>query len=190
MYIYIRICIHICINIHIDESPAYRYSMECSQTWARAVADNCTTPSLSHLPKYDSFDMWNYTFDENQGSVWAHSMCFRAVLCVVGLIWSPRWHNTKPVSPASIRPSMEKSHTKRHDLLFCWILSGLVQQKQGNLKWLYVKRGVGGVASAICAFLGGMAHLVCEMNGVWNEWCVKWRCWWDPGLIVSSCNVL
>jgi len=35
-----------------------------------------------------------------------------------------------------------------------WIFSGLVQQKQGSLIEVYVKRGVRGVSSVISAFLG------------------------------------
>jgi len=53
------------------------------------------------------------------------------------------------------RPKMEKSHLKRHELLFWWIFSGVVQQKQGSLTYLCVKRGVRGVSSAMCPFLGG-----------------------------------
>jgi len=34
---------------------------------------------------------------------------------------------------------MEKSHLKHRKLLSCWILSGLVQQKQGSLTEVYVK---------------------------------------------------
>ena len=36
---------------------------------------------------------------------------------------------------------MEKSHMKCHELLLCWIFSGLVQQKQGT-GWL---RSVGSI---------------------------------------------
>jgi len=54
------------------------------------------------------------------------------------------------------RPKMEKSHLKRYKLLFCRIFSGLVQQKQGSLTWVYVRRRVRGVSSAIFAFLGGV----------------------------------
>jgi len=46
----------------------------------------------------------------------------------------------------------------RHELLFCWIFGGLVQQnlKQGSLNQVYVKRTVRGVSSAISAFVGGL----------------------------------
>jgi len=35
---------------------------------------------------------------------------------------------------------MEKSHLKRNELLVCWIFSGLLQQKQAGLTYLYVER--------------------------------------------------
>ena len=35
-----------------------------------------------------------------------------------------------------------------------WVFSGLVQEKQGSLMEVYVKRGVRGVSSAISAFVG------------------------------------
>jgi len=56
----------------------------------------------------------------------------------------------------NLRPKMEKSQTKCHQLLFGWIFSGLVQQKQSTSTELNVKRGVRGVQSANSRFLGGI----------------------------------
>jgi len=61
-------------------------------------------------------------------------------------------------SSETTRPRMEKSHQKRHKLLFCWIFNGLVQQK-GSLTWLRVKPGVRGVSHAISPFLGGLVFM-------------------------------
>ena len=57
-----------------------------------------------------------------------------------------------------LRPKMEKSHLKCHQLLFCCICSVLVQQKQGSLTLVYAKRGVRDVSSVISAYLGGVSR--------------------------------
>jgi len=51
-----------------------------------------------------------------------------------------------------VRPRMQTSHLKRHELNFSWIFSGLVQHEQGSSTTAMVKGGVRGVLRAISAF--------------------------------------
>ena len=89
--------------------------------------------------------------------------CIRNV-CYSHLLHTFLLHHSHPLQPslmhfATRRPGMEKSHLERHELLFRWIVSGLVQLMQGSSdrssSLLYVKKGVRGVSRVISGFLGG-----------------------------------
>jgi len=97
-----------------------------------------------------------------------------------------RCKNILQSNSETTRPRMEKSHQKRHKILFCWIFSGLVQQKQSSLTWLCVKQGVRGVSHAISLFLGGLVFMNKVLRSKTHK--IPYLCRFSPSksLIISG----